>query len=720
MEAVLLKARMIRIISGSKRPVDAWKQSARVYSEQEATAFFTGFNVAAIPGNDLVFIDIEGPAKKTCANGWQTISGLQQAHGALPYTVETVTPSGGGLLIFKSGGRRIPFVDLSASHGLEMRTGDDRYCLLPPSVFHSESYSGRYHWKHSPRDVLDSEGDIPVVPDWLVQWFLENQDSRYTKHTSTGVTYSLEGFDLENYAATLEGYLQECHSDIPEPDWFAVLAACHRAGERGLKAFLDWSESTGGSRWKGEETRQQVFAKWHYLTRTASERIAAGEPLAGLGAIAKVIAAQTPPAYIELKDATKDSKENDDNSCSAWPLLPLPGTAEEFRLALKRSMPWQDEALYAIPLICLQAVLQRRVVYWKDGLTSHWWAFIGGPASNKTTFKDIVAAIISRVNNKMILDTMESQNGIRSAFADYPSRILILDEGLKQFNAVLESEAGNKANASLMGEILNKHNSKSDQQASTHKKKEDRIPFVKLPQLMIVTFDQSSYWNTFCSSQAVSNGLLSRFFMLRMKIVPVEYDARQTVHLDSPEFDSFADSLRRIANILAPLKIAVGPNGQDDHNATCPDVYGTATFSRTVEANEVFREFNNSFVDWARQSDERVALLIRAVEGAKLLAQLCAAFDSKQRVMPEHARIACGIAARSLRNIALEPASPEEQIIAAAVEVLNSRRGGIEMRDLVKALKLPTSMKKGKGSWTFIQNILRASFTCKGNVVTLK
>lgn len=713
MDATLLSARMFRIIAGMKQPLEKWKESARVFSEKEAASHFVGFNVAAIPGRELVFVDVEGPAKTTCANGWPTIAGLQQAHGALPFTAESATPSGGGLLIFRSGGKRIPFVDLSASHGLEMRTGEERYCLLPPSVFRSEKYSGEYVWKISPRDVIDSEGELPVIPDWLVDWFIQNQDSRYSSRNEVHEYTELEGVDLENYVATLADYLTECHSNIPEPDWFAVLGACHRAGERGLELFLNWSKDTGGDRWHGERTVREIRSKWDYLTRETPKRIAAGEPLAGLSAVVRVIVAQTPPQPMELKRAERIQAKP---SSDPWPLLPLPGAAEDFRLALQRSMPWQDESLYTVPLLCAQAALQRKMVMWRDGLQSHWWAFVGGPASNKTTLKEIIYRVMEKTDGRMMLDSVESQNGLRVAFAEHPSRLLLMDEGLKVFNTVLSNEAKSKSDAALMSEILNRHNSKGDQQASTHKKKEDRIPFVKTPQLMVVTFDQEAYWNTFRSSQATTNGLLSRFFMLRMANVPSGYEERRTERLTNEEVARFSSSLRRIVGMYGPGP-ATGMTSDGKEIGPEFSIFGSERFARTVEADLVFSEFNRTMESWAQKEAGNLALLIRAVEGAKLLAQLCAAFDSKDRVMPEHARAACGIAARSVSNVATEADGEEQQIITAAAEVLRHHKRGLEMRELVQHLPMP--LRRGKGSWTTAQRVIRSAFKTKGNLVSL-
>lgn len=705
----LLGARLMRVAHGSKRPIDNWSETARLYTKEECIRAFSGLNVGVVADDRLVIIDVEGPKKQGCANGWPHLHSLQKAFGTLPMAPQYTTPSGGGGIIFRAPQNKVPFCDLSKDFGLEMRTGI-HFNLLPPSFYDGKAdgktYSGTYNWLHTPEDVLSSEKEIPEIPEWLVNWFMENTTNKFETVERNVSGYIQDDQEREEYLRIVEENLALISADIPYNEWWRVMAICNQAGSKGRELFITWSQEKGGSRWN-ENTRMFICAQWQLLNQRFNKRKETGEPLLGLRALMGMVVGQTKPVHIEMPQKIATTIEEPQFE-TKWPLLPLFGALEDFRLALKASMPWQDEVCYALPLVCLQLVLQRKILYRPDSLQSHWWCFVGGPSSNKSECKRIIKEVVERVDSKILMDTFESTNGVKSMLADYPSRVLLMDEGIKVFNAVLANEGKNALDTKTLSLILNMHNNKTNMEATGNRIAAHRVPKVILPQLTIATFDQDTYWNQFRVGNAINNGLLSRFFVFTLNPMPYSSLEKSVARLPRGALEEFANALKRLIPYQEP-RFSIGDDNKEELHSWSPiDMHGSPYFAWTKPAIEVFDDFNDSNIAWAKADEAtRAPVFHRTVEGAKLLAQLLALADGSVRVGAEHARSACGVAFQTMVNIGKEVDSQEVEAIKCAQKVL-TERGPMVATRLVRAV--PQRYSRGDKGFSSLARLFKELF----------
>ena len=107
-------------------------------------------NIAIATGKTHWVLDIDGEA------GAQTLTTLEDRHGALPSTIRIVTPSGGEHYWFRpvaglrNSARRI-------GPGIDTR-GDGGYVVVPPSVVNGRRYTVS----------VDAGPAIAAAPDWLI------------------------------------------------------------------------------------------------------------------------------------------------------------------------------------------------------------------------------------------------------------------------------------------------------------------------------------------------------------------------------------------------------------------------------------------------------------------------------------------------------------------------------------------------------------------------
>ena len=123
--------------------------------------------IACGEASGFFVLDVDGP------EGEQSLQVLETKHGALPFTVQQRTGSGGRHLFFKMPNADIrPKVRLMA--GLDVR-GNDSYIVVAPSMHIS---GNRYEW------IVDPfTHEIADPPEWLVRFVLTGQDEEpaYTK-----------------------------------------------------------------------------------------------------------------------------------------------------------------------------------------------------------------------------------------------------------------------------------------------------------------------------------------------------------------------------------------------------------------------------------------------------------------------------------------------------------------------------------------------------------
>jgi hypothetical protein len=389
----------------------------------------------------------------------------------------------------------------------------------------------------------------------------------------------------------------------------------------------------------------------------------------------------------------------------------LSGSLEHFRQRLERFSPEQTEANYAVPLICLQAALQRKIIFDHGGLQGHWWALIGPAASGKTSYRNIIKEVIRRIDAKMMIDSFESPNGLKSSFAEYPSRLLIMDEGLKTFNTALANESKNSFDAKVISLILNMHNNKSSIEETGNRIKTHRIPQVIFPQLQIVTFDQKSYWEIFRTNSATLNGMVSRFGMFELKQCP--WNAHYE-HITKGEFESIARKLLLVVP-ATPMRFSTSdPN--DLHSWSPVDPFDESDFSFSEGATSVLKVFREDLAGWASNpdNDEELAssIVSRSFGFVLLVSQLIAKADNTLLVSETHARQASGVVARSVANLGISANPVELQIIMHAQNYL-VRVKSATLTNIIKAL--PKKYWRGDGKWTVVGRVIATHFHKVGN-----
>ncbi len=144
-----------------KRPAIRWLEfQQRLASMKEIRSWFTRWpdaNVGIVTGSlsGLIVIDIDPKH-----GGDQSLAVLEERHGSLPNTVESLTGGGGRHIYFAHPGGII-HNQAGLAPGIDLR-GDGGYAVAPPSI-HS---SGRqYVWipSHEPNTTK-----LALMPDWLL------------------------------------------------------------------------------------------------------------------------------------------------------------------------------------------------------------------------------------------------------------------------------------------------------------------------------------------------------------------------------------------------------------------------------------------------------------------------------------------------------------------------------------------------------------------------
>lgn len=145
----------------SKRPLVRWLEyQHRLPGVEEIREWFSRWpdaNVAIVTGrvSGLIVIDVDPQH-----HGDASIAALEEAHGALPASVESVTGGGGRHVYFAHPGGTVGN-RAGVVAGVDVR-GDGGYVIAPPSV-HPSGEAYRWRRQHAP-------GELPVapMPAWLV------------------------------------------------------------------------------------------------------------------------------------------------------------------------------------------------------------------------------------------------------------------------------------------------------------------------------------------------------------------------------------------------------------------------------------------------------------------------------------------------------------------------------------------------------------------------
>jgi putative DNA primase/helicase len=142
-----------------------------------------GVACGAVSGKFVVDVDVKGDR-----DGEADLRLLEKEHGALPATVESITPSRGRHLWFNMPeDRRVPSKVGWPADGLDIR-GDGGYVVVPPSyvIEKKKGYEGPYVWS------VDCAPAFADAPAWLLDLVCEGKKERkppgYFKELSEGVS----------------------------------------------------------------------------------------------------------------------------------------------------------------------------------------------------------------------------------------------------------------------------------------------------------------------------------------------------------------------------------------------------------------------------------------------------------------------------------------------------------------------------------------------------
>jgi len=153
-------------------------------------------NIGIVTGavSGFFVLDVDGE------EGEKSLRELEEQHGALPETVESVTGGGGRHIFFRWPGRAIPN-KVGLLSGLDAR-GDGGYIVAPPS---NHASGARYAWK-----VLCSPDEITLAtaPLWLVELICNGKSLNDEEGATTPrvADLALEGVPLGTRDTTLFRY----------------------------------------------------------------------------------------------------------------------------------------------------------------------------------------------------------------------------------------------------------------------------------------------------------------------------------------------------------------------------------------------------------------------------------------------------------------------------------------------------------------------------------
>jgi hypothetical protein len=170
-------------------------------------------NVAIATGGafSLIVVDVDPDA-----GGEASLAKLEAEHGALPPTVECITPRGGRHAYLRVPiGRKLPGNSAGSKlgEGLDTRCAGG-YVVAPPSTVHGHAYE----WS------VDSGSDFALAPEWLLDLLgpapgEARPAEEWLKLLKQGVSEGARN----NSVASLAGHLFRY---LPDPDVAAQLVAC--------------------------------------------------------------------------------------------------------------------------------------------------------------------------------------------------------------------------------------------------------------------------------------------------------------------------------------------------------------------------------------------------------------------------------------------------------------------------------------------------------------
>jgi hypothetical protein len=486
-ELSLLRAQIIAIKPNSKAPIGTWHASnAETTAEMEA--LMPAGNRAIVLGHRFVALDVEGPGKRV--SGEQHLAHLQSVLGNLPYTVSWKTPSGGTGYLFRSSGER--HCDLSGTLGIELRAGA-HYCLLPPSKYHSDAYTGEYRWLTAPSDVL-TDDELPELPaDWR-DWFAEQGQAKLKEVRLENNIY----FHPE-WRTVIDQDLPNLDPDVGYHDWWKIAAVCHRAGC--MDTFESWSRK--GSKWDAQAENFCQNADKIFMPRMFTKE------MVGIQTFLDIV----PETKLRLlKPKGKDPVVDDTNERLRSMLLrvPLDGIARLISDDVAASMPEPFEYRYLAPLCVLSTMAQRRITV-PNTSAMNYHLLAGGAGSRKSALQHAIKDLVTQITPTAVINKPASVQALVKCFGTNPSRFLAVDEGIERLISIYSPKAINTPLQETFAGMLEYFGSPLMVSGQENKKEEDSQKGTLSPRLTFLLGGVTEQFADLCGiDKFISSGMASR------------------------------------------------------------------------------------------------------------------------------------------------------------------------------------------------------------------
>jgi hypothetical protein len=486
-EALLLGGKIIKIMAERKTPIGRWKADARVYTDKDAHQL-VGVNIALVLGEQWCLLDVEGPAK--AVSGMQHLEHLELALGRLPETVTYKTPSGGRGYLFRASGER--HCDLSQSVGIELRTGT-HYCLLPPSHYTDERYSGSYEWMISPSEILDSEDEIPTLPEEWRSYF----ESQTRKPPELTVIKGDADYYQPQWAPAIRQDIYRIDPDCGYQQWWRIMAICHRAGC--MDVFRSWSMQ--GKKYDDAAENQIDNADRYFDTRRSGL-------LVGFESFCEMVPAAEHPFKV---GRVEDLKVMQIPTHSDILLnLKLEGLAQAISEEVARDLPEPWEYRIIAPLCVLATLAQRRIRVPRT-VAMNYHLLAGGAGSRKSTLQQAVQELVRRVQPSHAMNRPASIQALQRLFSDCASRFLAYDEGIERLLTIYSPKAMHTPQQEMFTGVLEYFGSPRLVSGQENKKHEDSHKAAMSPRLTFLLCGVTEQFGELCAlPKFFESGMASR------------------------------------------------------------------------------------------------------------------------------------------------------------------------------------------------------------------
>jgi len=193
---------VVPVSPGNKMPAIAWANyQVAPATDNEILNWFSvgGYGIGLVQGAaaGTIVLDFDGE------EGHETRANMEREYGALPHTVEAITPSGGCHVFLRHPGRPVP-TRKKVRPGMDVR-GDGGFVVACPSI---HANSRRYEWDcdHHPEET-----ELAPCPAWVAQMICDELPSGAA--SDTAVVHTLHagplGLPQETVTDGRETYMRD-------------------------------------------------------------------------------------------------------------------------------------------------------------------------------------------------------------------------------------------------------------------------------------------------------------------------------------------------------------------------------------------------------------------------------------------------------------------------------------------------------------------------------